>query len=81
MNSNLLVLIPKLAIATLVSDFRPIALANFIFKIITKIIVARVALIATKVIINNQNGFVQGRDISETSEAINLLNKYRLLVR
>ena len=36
-NANILVLIPKVPGAASMGDFRPIALANFQFKIITKI--------------------------------------------
>lgn len=37
-NSNLLILIPKALDSEEITDFRPIALANFIFKITTKIV-------------------------------------------
>lgn len=59
--------------------FRPIALANFKFKIIIKVLADRLATVARKIISPNQHGFVQGRKISDcictASEAINLLNK------
>ena len=43
LNSNFLVLIPKTPNAILVDQFRPIALGNFLFKVITKIITDRLA--------------------------------------
>lgn len=59
--------------------FRPIALANFKFKIIIKVLADGLATVARKIISPNQHGFVQGRKISDcictASEAINLLNK------
>lgn len=79
MNSNTVVLVPKSANADSISDYRPIALANYQFKIITKIIAIRLACIAPKLISQNQRGFIRGRDITDcigvASEAINLLDK------
>lgn len=45
LNSNVIVLIPKVAGAVSMGDFRPIALANFQFKIITKILADRLAIV------------------------------------
>ena len=39
LNSNLLILIPKIDSAAVVDKFRPIVLGNFIFKVITRILV------------------------------------------
>jgi hypothetical protein len=59
--------------------YRPIALANFQFKIVTKIIADRLADITTRIISVEQRGFIRDRNISEcvilASEAINLLEK------
>lgn len=78
MNSNLVVLIPKHHGADRIEEFRPIALANFQFKIISKVPADRLANIAPKIISENQRGFIKGRQISEctciASEAVNLLN-------
>jgi hypothetical protein len=46
-NSNTLVLIPKIDNADSVNDYRPIAIANFKFKLISKIITDRLASIDT----------------------------------
>jgi len=46
-NSNLIVLIPKVPGANSMGDFRPIALANFQFKIINKIVADRLAYITS----------------------------------
>lgn len=48
LNSNILVLIPKVVGADSLGDFRPIALANFQFKIITKILADRLVKITMK---------------------------------
>lgn len=77
-NSNTIVLIPKNEQADSVEQFRPIALANFKFKIITKILADRLAPIMKSIISKEQRGFIQGRNIRDcictTSEAINLLH-------
>ena len=78
-NSNMLVLIPKITGAQAMGDFRPIALANFQFKIVTKILADRLSLITMRIISLEQRGFIRDRNISEciilASEAINLIDK------
>lgn len=79
MNSNLVVLIPKFKNAERIHQYRPIALANFQFKIISKVLADRLAEIVPSIVSENQRGFINGRSINEriciTSEAIKLLNK------
>lgn len=79
MNANNVVLIPKVANADFIGQYRPISLANYQFKIITKVIAARLAKIAPKIISVNQRGFISGRSILDciclASEAVNLLDK------
>lgn len=78
LNSNSLVLIPKTPGADTIDNFRPIALANFHFNIITKVLADRLAIVAPKIISEHQRGFIKGRRIGEciciASEAINLLD-------
>jgi len=78
-NSNTIVLIPKNSNADTVNQYRPIALANFKFKIISKILADRLAPIMPHIILEEQRGFIKGRNIKDciclTSEAVNLLNK------
>ena len=78
-NSNLIVLIPKIPGAGSMGDYRPIALANFQFKIVTKILLDRLACITSRIISVKQLGFVRDRNISDciihASEAINLIDK------
>lgn len=54
-------------------------MANFQFKIITKVLVDRLAMIAPNIISDNQRGFIRERHIKDyvciTSEAMNLLDK------
>ncbi|XP_019423006.1 PREDICTED: uncharacterized protein LOC109332480 [Lupinus angustifolius] len=78
LNSNNIILIPKVIGADRVEDFRPIALANFQFKIISKVLEDRLASIAPKLISNHQIGFIKDRKIQDciciASEAINMLD-------
>ncbi|XP_039690616.1 uncharacterized protein [Medicago truncatula] len=78
-NSNMIVLIPKIPGPKAMGNYRPIALANFKFKIVTKILADRLASITSRIISIEQPGFVYDRNISEciiiASEAINSLEK------
>lgn len=78
-NSSLLILVPKSHESEEVTDFRPIALANFVFKIITKIVADRLSPIASRIISPSQSAFIKGRSIVDpitlTSECVNLLDR------
>jgi len=79
MNSNVVSLIPKIQGADSIKDFRPIVAANFKLKIISKILVDRLDMVASRIISLNQYGFVQCRQIHDcigiASKAINMLSK------
>lgn len=79
LNSNVVVLVPKFPEADTIANYRPIALANFQFKIITKVLADRLAQVAPKIISDNQCGFLRERNITDciciTSEAINIPDK------
>ncbi|KAK9941648.1 hypothetical protein M0R45_007349 [Rubus argutus] len=78
-NSNLLILLPKKEVTDGLADYRPIALANFTFKIITKILADRLSYVAARIISPNQSAFLKGRSIIDpiilTSECMNLLDR------
>lgn len=78
LNASNLVLIPKFLGANKVEDYRPIALANFQFKIITKVLADRLAMIASRIVSPQQRGFLKDRHILDyiclASEATNLLD-------
>ena len=59
MNSNVVSLIPKIPGADSIKDYRPIAVANFKFKIISKILADMLALVTSGY------GFVPGRQIQD----------------
>jgi hypothetical protein len=77
-NSNIIALLPKFPEASSIDQYRPIAMANFKFKIISKIIADRLASIMPNLISVKQKCFIHGRDIKDclciASEAANLLH-------
>jgi hypothetical protein len=77
-NSNIIALLPKTPYASSIVQYRPIAMANFKFKIISKVIADRLASIMPTLISEEQKGFIHGRNIKEclciASEAANLLH-------
>ncbi|KAK9930542.1 hypothetical protein M0R45_027578 [Rubus argutus] len=78
LNCSFVALLPKVPEADVITQFRPIAMANFIFKIITRILADRLSPIASRIILPNQFAFLKGRQISDciflTSECVNLLD-------
>ncbi|XP_004301904.1 PREDICTED: uncharacterized protein LOC101292910 [Fragaria vesca subsp. vesca] len=77
-NSGLIILIPKVEHADSTKQFRPIALTDFVFKIIPKILALRLSSVSARIISPQQHAFVPGRNISNciltTSECFNLLD-------
>ena len=59
-NATVLTLIPKVHNPTRISDFRPIACCNVLYKVITKIIVERMSLVMDKLISPAQTTFALG---------------------
>ena len=64
-NATLLSLVPKITSAEKMSDFRPIACCNVIYKLISKIMAHRLKGILPAAIEQNQCAFVQGRMLLE----------------
>jgi hypothetical protein len=77
-NSNIIALLPKTPDATSIDQYRPIAMANFKFKIISKIIADRLASLMPGIVSEEQKGFIHERNIKDclciASEATNLLH-------
>lgn len=61
MNATNLSLVPKNPGATLITDYRPIACCNIVYKAISKLLVHTLKPILPKVVLPNQTTFVQGR--------------------
>ncbi|GKB60561.1 RNA-directed DNA polymerase, eukaryota [Tanacetum coccineum] len=70
-NSSFIALIPKVMDAKLVSDFRPISLIGSIYKVVTKIIANRMALVISDIISDTQSAFVSERQILDGPFIIN----------
>ncbi|XP_074282685.1 uncharacterized protein LOC141607224 [Silene latifolia] len=62
-NSTTLTLISKKDRPLTVADFRPIACCNVVYKVISKVICARLATMLPDIISENQSAFLKGRDI------------------
>jgi hypothetical protein len=66
LNATFLTLIPKENNSTCPSQFRPIALCNVIYKLLTKIIATRLKPILPFLISPEQSGYVEGRQIMDS---------------
>ncbi|GJS09808.1 RNA-directed DNA polymerase, eukaryota, reverse transcriptase zinc-binding domain protein [Tanacetum coccineum] len=64
-NATLIALVPKIDTPNRVSDFRPIACCNVLYKIISKILTNRIKPGLNKIVSLNQSAFVPGRHIQD----------------
>ncbi|XP_056691739.1 uncharacterized protein [Spinacia oleracea] len=64
-NNTAVTLIPKIQNASTVKDFRPIACCSVVYKIISKILTARMQGVIGKVVHCAQAGFIIGRNIAD----------------
>lgn len=65
LNQTYITLIPKVQGACNFAKFRPISLCNFRYKVITKILVARLRPLLRKLIDLAQVAFIPNRNITE----------------
>eukprot|EP00253_Pinus_taeda_P007706 PITA_07706 len=63
LNSTFIALVPKVEEANTPEKFRPMALCNVIYKIISKVIANRLKMILPGIISQEQSGYVEGRQI------------------
>nr|GEV69459.1 RNA-directed DNA polymerase, eukaryota, reverse transcriptase zinc-binding domain protein [Tanacetum cinerariifolium] len=70
-NSSFVALIPKVADAKFVNDFRPISLIESVYKVFTKILANRLALVIAKIIFDTQSAFVANRQILDEPFILN----------
>nr|GEX71249.1 RNA-directed DNA polymerase, eukaryota [Tanacetum cinerariifolium] len=62
-NSSFITLIPKVVDAKFVTDFRPISLIGGVYKVVTKILANRLAMVISDLVSNTQSAFIANRQI------------------
>lgn len=63
LNYSWIIMIPKVAGDSTIGDFRPINLANCVYKIISKVLVNRLKGVVGEMVGNSQATFIKGRSI------------------
>jgi len=78
LNHILLTLVPKIQKASSLSEYRPIACCNQLYKFITKVMSNRLKQVIGELISGNQNAFLLGRNINDcTSLAHELARDFK----
>ena len=78
-NGALIVLIPKTLNLSSVNNFRPISLCNIVYKIISKLLVAKICPILHNLISPCQSAFIPGRWIAKNQVVIHeLLHSFKV---
>ncbi|GKC71426.1 RNA-directed DNA polymerase, eukaryota, partial [Tanacetum coccineum] len=62
-NSSFIALIPKVLDAKFVTEFRPISLIGCVYKVITKVLATRLAMVISDLVSETQSAFVANRQI------------------
>ena len=75
--ATFLVLILKKRAASDVQDFKPISLVGSLYKILAKVLVNKLKSVIDKVVLNNHNAFVGGRQIMDAALVANVVINLR----
>lgn len=70
-NPSFIVLNPKKEEALTLDDYRPISLIGCVYKVLSKVLVARLSKVIDQVISPNQSMFVSGRNILDGAVILN----------
>ncbi|GJV55861.1 RNA-directed DNA polymerase, eukaryota, reverse transcriptase zinc-binding domain protein [Tanacetum coccineum] len=65
LNDTLITLVPKVSTPNRVTDFRPIACCNVVYKCISKILTNRIKNVFDTIVDKNQSAFIPGRLITD----------------
>ena len=77
-NNSLIVLIPKTTNPTSVNNFRPISFYNVVYKIISKLLVAKLRHLLHKIIFPYQSAFIPSRWIAKNQVVVyELLHSFK----
>lgn len=78
-NNSLIVLIPKISNPTSSHHFRPISLCNVVYKIVSKLLVAKLRPLLDKIISPAQSAFIPNRSIVENQVIVQeILHSFKL---
>ncbi|GKB49651.1 RNA-directed DNA polymerase, eukaryota, reverse transcriptase zinc-binding domain protein [Tanacetum coccineum] len=64
-NATVITLVPKISTPDKVSDFRPIACCNVLYKCISKILTSRIKGVLGSLVDENQSAFIGGKQITD----------------
>jgi hypothetical protein len=77
--SYFITLIPKVASPSVIGEFRPISLLGCLYKLISKVLVARLAKVMNSVVASTQTAFLKGRNLVDgvlvVNEVVDLAKK------
>ncbi|KAK2434404.1 hypothetical protein QL285_019560 [Trifolium repens] len=77
--SYFITLIPKVASPSVIGEFRPISLLGCLYKLISKVLAARLSKVMNSVVASTQTAFIKGRNLVDgvlvVNEVVDLAKK------